>query len=233
MSNVSPFLPYLLKGLLVTVEVTVLGLLLALPVAFAAGLGRLSKHRSARWAAGTFIETFRGTSVVVQLFWFFFALPILGLPLSPMTAAVLALGLNAGAYAAEVVRGAILAVPKGQREAAVALNMTPWMQMRRVILPQAIPTMIPSFCNVSVDLLKATSLVSLVTVSDVTFRAQTVRSSTGETAIIFGLILVMYFVLAMLIAWGARWLENRTRVEGPRSGPVDLATAARGEMVAR
>jgi polar amino acid transport system permease protein len=149
--------------------------------------------------------------VVVQLFWFFFALPLLGIQLQPMVAAVLALGLNGGAYAAEVVRGAVLAVPRGQAEAATALNMSGATRMRRVILPQALPLMLPPFGNVAVDLLKASALVSLVTVSDLTFRAQVVRSSTGETALVFALILLIYFVLACALALAFRALERYVR----------------------
>lgn len=214
MSEIQPFLPFLLKGALVTVQVTLLGLAVALVAAFVAGLGRLSGALPVRWAAGAFVETFRGTSVVVQLFWFFFALPIFGLSLTPIVAAVLALGLNGGAYAAEIVRGAVLAVPRAQVEAATALNMTRTTRMRRVILPQAVPLMLPPFGNVSVDVLKASALVSLVTVSDLTFRAQVVRSSTGETALIFGLILVIYFVLASALALFWRGLERRARLDG-------------------
>ncbi|MGH2780233.1 MAG: ectoine/hydroxyectoine ABC transporter permease subunit EhuC [Thermoleophilaceae bacterium] len=213
MSEIQPFLPFLLKGALVTAQVTLLGLLLALAVAFVAGLGRLSSVRAVRWAAGGFIEVFRGTSVVVQLFWFFFALPIFGLSLTPMLAAVLALGLNGGAYAAEVVRGAVLAVPREQLEAATALNLSRSMRMRRVILPQALPLMLPPFGNVSVDLLKASALVSLVTVSDLTFRAQQVRASTGETALLFGLILAIYFALAGVLALFWHLLERRFRMD--------------------
>lgn len=231
MSEIEPFLPFLLKGSLVTIQVTLLGLLLALAVAFVAGLGRLSSARAVRWAAGAFIETFRGTSVVVQLFWFFFALPLLGVPLSPMLAAVLALGLNGGAYAAEVVRGAVLAVPRAQLEAATALNMGRLTRMRRVILPQALPLMLPPFGNVSVDLLKASALVSLVTVSDLTFRTQQVRSSTGETALLFGLILVIYFALALVLALFWHALERRVRIDRGR-GSRSLRSFLRLDQVA-
>jgi polar amino acid transport system permease protein len=213
MSEIEPFLPYLLRGALVTIQVTLLGLGLAIVVAFVAGLGRLSARWPLRWLAGAFVEVFRGTSVVVQLFWFFFALPLFGVELVPMVAAVLALGLNGGAYGAEVVRGAVRAVPRAQYEAATALNMGAVTRMRRVILPQALPLMLPPFGNIAVDLLKASALVSLVTVADLTFRAQVVRSGTGETALVFGLILVMYFVMACALALLFRLLELWARGE--------------------
>lgn len=208
MSQVAPYLPLLLGGLWITLALTVVGMALALVVAFAAGLSRMSRRRWLRWPASAFIDVFRGTSMVVQLFWLFFALPFFGIQLTPFAAGVLALGLNEGAYAAEIVRGSINSLPAGQREAAVALSMSPYQRMRRVILPQAIPVMIPSFGNVLIDLLKNTSLVSLVTVSDLTFRAQMVRSSTGATTAVFLTILVLYFVVAYALSLGRAWLER-------------------------
>jgi polar amino acid transport system permease protein len=213
MSDVKPFLPFLARGVLVTLEVTMLALAIALAVALVAGIGRMSKRRPLRLVSGLFIEVFRGTSVIVQLFWFYYALPLFGLRFTPLFAAVLALGLNEGAYGAEIVRGAIQSVPKGQTEAAVALSLSPLKCLRRVILPQAIPAMIPPFGNVSIDLLKATSLVSLVTVSELTFRAQLVRSSTGATTAVFGLILGCYFVLALGFSGVWRLIEARVRID--------------------
>ena len=209
MSDVITYAPLLLQGLLITVLVTVLSAILAVVTAFAAGLGRLSQHRWLRWPAGVFVEVFRGTSLLVQMFWFFFALPFFGVQLAPLAAAVLALGLNEGAYAAEIVRAAISSRAKGQTEACVALGMGRGLRMRRVLIPQSIPAMLPPFGNVLVDLLKNTSLVSLVTVADLTFRAQMVRNTTGKTAAVFLTILVLYFVLALLLSLLMKWLERR------------------------
>jgi polar amino acid transport system permease protein len=209
MSEIEPYLPLLLNGLLITLLLTIAGMALTIIVAFVAGLCRMSRHRLLRWPAGTFIEFFRGTSMLVQLFWLFYALPFFGIQLVPFAAAVLALGLNEGAYGAEIVRGAIKSLPQGQKEAGIALSMSPYQRMRRVILPQAIPAMIPPFGNVLIDLLKNTSLVSLVTVADLTFRAQMVRTSTGATTAIFGTILVLYFVVSYVFSLGRGWLERR------------------------
>src|SRR3546814_18898427 len=114
-----------------------------------------------RWLAITYIELFRGTSALVQLFWLFFVLPHFGLTLEPLTVAVAALGLNVGAYAAEVVRGAIDAVPRGQWEATIALNMSPIEALRRHILPPAVVAMSPPCGNLFIHLLKRTDLASL------------------------------------------------------------------------
>jgi polar amino acid transport system permease protein len=205
-------LPLLLRGAVVTVQVTVLAALLSIAVALAAGLGRLSSNRAARWASGIYIEIFRGTSGLVQMFWLFFALPMFGISFTPISAGVLALGLNVGSYGAEVVRGAVQAVPRGQTEAAIALNMTPRQRLRRVILPQAVPAMLPPFGNLMIELLKGTALVSLITISDLTFRAQQLRALTGRTTQIFTVVLVMYFVMAYAITLAVRWLERRAAI---------------------
>lgn len=209
MSAVIDYAPLLWHGLLTTILVTVLSGALCVVVAFAAGLARLSRHRFLSWPAGIFIEVFRGTSLLVQMFWLFFALPFFGIQLHPLTAAVLALGLNEGAYAAEVVRGAIASRAKGQTEACIALGMEPALRLRRIIIPQSIPAMLPPFGNVMVDLLKNTSLVSLVTVADLTFSAQMIRSTTGQTTAIFITILLMYFALSYLLTLLTGWLERR------------------------
>lgn len=207
--DIADYLPSLLDGAWVTVQVTALSAALGTVVAFTMGLGRLSRRRPVRWAAGAYIEFFRGTSALVQLFWAFFALPLLGVRLEPLTAGVLVLGLNIGAYGAEVVRGAVQAVPRGQTEATVALNMSFFQRLRYVVLPQAVIAMLPPFGNLLIELLKATALVSLITLSDLTFEGQILRTATGQTAEIFAVVLAMYFLMAAVITLGIRALERR------------------------
>ncbi|MER8785559.1 ectoine/hydroxyectoine ABC transporter permease subunit EhuC [Mesorhizobium sp. M1006] len=209
MTDWSGYLNLILQGAVVTVQLTVMGAALALVMAFVAGLGRLSRFGAIRWLATAYIEFFRGTSGFVQLFFAYFVLPLLGVTLMPLQAGVLALGLNIGAYGAEVVRGAILAIGREQYEACTALNLGRWQGMRHVILPQALLIMLPTFGNNAIELLKATSVVSLISLSDLTFQAQVVRSQTGSTLMPFTTILVMYFILALIISWGVRTLERR------------------------
>ena len=203
------YIGLILDGAVVTLELTVLGCALALVAAFTAGLGRLSRFGAVRWLATAYIEFFRGTSIFVQLFWAYFVLPLFGLPLTPLQAGVLALGLNVGAYGAEVVRGAVLAVPREQHEACVALNLTRWQRMRHVILPQALVIMLPTFNNNAIELLKGTAVVSLISLADMTFQAQVVRAQTGNTMVPFLTILVLYFLMASVITVLIRGLERR------------------------
>jgi polar amino acid transport system permease protein len=201
-------IPILLKGAVTTIEITVLASILAFCIALLAGLGRLSRTRLIRAVCVGYIEFFRGTALLVQLFWLFFVLPQFGILLEPLTVAVVGIGLNYGAYGAEVVRGAILGVPRGQMEAASALNMPPLRTMWRIILPQAAIIMIPPWGNLIIQLLKATSLVSLITITEITFRAYQLNQLTVRTAEIFGAVLVIYFCLSQVISAGTRSLEH-------------------------
>jgi len=209
MTEWSGYLKMILEGAAVTAELTIMGSALALVMAFVAGLGRIAPWAPARWLSSIYIEFFRGTSIFVQLFWVYFVLPFAGITLSPLLAGVLALGLNVGAYGAEVVRGAILAVPRDQLEASVALNFTRFQRMWYVILPQAVPLMLPTFGNNAIELLKATAVVSLISLTDMTFQAQVVRSQTGSTLFPFITILILYFIMALAISSSVRGLERR------------------------
>ncbi|MBO1012340.1 ectoine/hydroxyectoine ABC transporter permease subunit EhuC [Achromobacter sp. SD115] len=204
--------PPLLQGLAVTLEIMAGAVVLAVPLALAAGIGRLSSLRPVRWIAAVYVEVFRGTSALVQLFWFYFVLPLFGVQLPAMLVGIVVLALNAGAYGAEVVRGAIRAVPPGQREAGIALNLTRGQIMRRIVVPQAVPAMLPPAGNLLIELLKNTALVSLITITDLTFRGQLLRSETLRTTEIFTLMLLMYFAVALLITAGVRLLERKVRV---------------------
>jgi polar amino acid transport system permease protein len=203
------YLTLILQGALVTAQLTLLGSALALVAAFTAGLARISPFAPLNWLATVYIEFFRGTSIFVQLFWVYFVLPFAGVTLSPLLSGVLALGLNVGAYGAEVVRGAILSVPKDQYEATTALNLTRFQRMRHVIIPQALPLMLPTFGNNAIELLKGTAVVSLISLSDMTFQAQIVRAQTGSTLIPFVTILMLYFAMAMVISTSVKALERR------------------------
>lgn len=206
-------LPTMLRGLSTTISLTIFGALLALVVAVFTGVLRASPIRLIRGITSVYVEIFRGTSILVQLFWIYFVLPLppFNVEVSAFQAGVLALGLNVGAYGAEVVRGAIQSISRGQIEASIALNMTPSLMMRRIILPQALVRIIPPFGNLLIELLKATSLVALITLADVTFQANTLRQSVGVRRVteIYVLLLVIYFLLAYPLTLGVRWIEKR------------------------
>ncbi|NKE69256.1 ectoine/hydroxyectoine ABC transporter permease subunit EhuC [Candidatus Manganitrophus noduliformans] len=217
------FLPPLLSGLWVTIQLAFGGSILAVLAAFAVGLLRLSRKAGLRIAATAYTDFFRGTSALVQLFWVYFALPFWGVELDAMTAGIVVLGLNHGAYGAEVVRGAVQAVPRPQYEAAAALNFTERQTLWRIILPQALPAMLPPFGNLLIELLKSTALVSMITLGDLTFQGQILRAATLRSGEIFTLVLLLYFMLALSISFGVRRLERRLAVGRVRRRPMVAA----------
>ena len=206
----------LLEGAWVTVKLTAYSTVLGGLLSFAFGIGKLSRNIGLRALSIAFIEVFRGTSLLVQLFWLYFALPILGeavgldLRLHPVVAGTLALSLNIGAYGAEVVRGAIQAVPHSQLEAAKALDFTERQALWRISLPQAVPEMMPSFGNLAVQNLKDTALVSLISLSDLAFRAEQIRNFTQDSTTIYTLLLLMYFGMALVLTALMKLLERST-----------------------
>lgn len=199
----------ILSGTLVTVVLTVLAALLAIAIALAAGLMRMAPNALVRGVATIYIEIFRGTSLLVQLYWIFFVLPLFGITFEKFTAGFVAVGMNLGAYGAELVRGAILSVPRGQWEAALALNMSPAKRMWRVILPQAVLIMLPPWGNLLIELLKGTALVALIAVTDLMFQAKQINGTTFLSAEAFGTALIIYYILArFLLTPFMRWLER-------------------------
>jgi polar amino acid transport system permease protein len=216
----TPSLLLLCEGAVVSAKIACLSGLLALGIAVPAGLGRAHRSRLVCWPIACYIEVFRGTSLVVQLFWLYFVLPQFGISLPTMLVAVMGLGLNYGAYGAEVVRGALASVPKGQAEASRALGLSPHATLLLVILPQALLLFIRPWGNLMVQLLKATSLVSLITIAELSYRAYQLNQLTFRTGEIFGVVLVLYFLMAQLIAITTNALERRAgiwRLDGKRA----------------
>ena len=206
--------PQILDGIQTTVLATVLGGLLALVISFAFGILQTARFAVVRIAARIFVEFFRGTSLVVQLFWLCFVLPQLPYPLGwrlePLMVGVLALGLNYGAYGAEVVRGSIGSVAKGQYEAISALSLSPVRGLFRVIIPQAWALMIPSLSNLWIQLLKGSAIVYTVTLYDLFFQVEQVRKQTG-TWFAFLFALLAYYLIAWVIVIIMNALEVRAK----------------------
>ncbi|TCJ22657.1 amino acid ABC transporter permease [Microbacterium sp. PI-1] len=203
-------LPAIGGGVLVTLTLTVGGALLALIVAVVLGLSVRAENIVIRGTSRVIIEFFRGTSLVVQLFFLFFVLPQLGVSIFPIACGILGLGLNYGAYGAEVIRGSINSVPTGQWEATTALSMTPAHRMRRVIFPQAWALMIPSLTNLLIQLLKGTAIVGFITLIDLTVALDRLRIQTDT--FFYGVVgMVLYFVIAYALTLVMNALEVRAK----------------------
>ncbi|MFF7387035.1 ectoine/hydroxyectoine ABC transporter permease subunit EhuC [Streptomyces scabiei] len=212
-----------LRGVWVTLQLLVFGALLATVVSFVVGIARTHRRWIVRFVAGLYTEVFRGTSALIMIFWVYFVLPLaFGWQLVPMWAGVLALGLTYGAYGAEIVRGALTAVDPAQREGGIALSFTPWQRMRLILLPQAVPEMIPPFANLVVELLKGTALVSVMGMGDLAFSGSLVRLALQESVEIYAYLLLIYFVIAFLLTRAMRVLERRLKA-GVGKTPVKKA----------
>ena len=199
MIEILEYYPILITGTITTVQLTVMSAIMALFISFVVGLARISKFITVRIIATIYLEFFRGSSAIVQMFFIFYVLPLLGIYFDALTSGILACVLNLGSYGSEVGRGAILAIGKEQHEAAVALNYNTYKRFRYVIIPQAIPIMIPTFGNLLIELLKLTAVASLITISDLTYMAQIIRVQTALTLEPFVVILIIYFIISSIL----------------------------------
>lgn len=216
-------------GGVITISVYIGAALLGTVLALVFGIMGLADSRLFRGISRVYVEVTRGASAIVLLFWVAFAVPILiGFRVGDLNvslfgtevgyvfvAGVVALGLNMGGYGAEVVRGGIQSIPKGQTEASISLSLTTGQRLRYVILPQAVMTMLPPYGNLNIEVMKGTALVSLIGLSDITFLSQSLRNQRvvlddpPTVAAIFGTALVLYFIVSQAISLFYRWLERR------------------------
>lgn len=193
-----------------TLVVTAVALAIGLLAGLIAGLCKMSKHKVLSSPAIFYVELFRNTPELVQLIWIYYCLPILfGLHMVAITSCIIALGLNAGGYLAEVFRAGIQAVDKGQVEAARGLGLSHFQTMRKITLPQAIRTMLPPFVNQSIALLKNSSLVSVLGVADLTYRAQVIATNTFRPIEIFTAAALVYLIVCTVLSYIVRFSEKR------------------------
>ena len=202
-------LPFLLRGALVTVEVSALGLLLAGLIAVPVAFGRLSRWRAARGITFLYLDVVRGTPLLLQLFAIFYLSPLVGLDLSPFVSGVVALGLNGGAYTAEILRGGIQALPRGQAESGRALGMSALQSARRIVLPQVVVNVLPALANESAALIKASSLVSALALVELTRVGYQVVSRVLRPVEIYVAVAVIYLIINAAVSSGASLAQRR------------------------
>jgi polar amino acid transport system permease protein len=206
-------LPFLLDGLKMTVALAVLSMAVSLLLGLLLSLARLSRWRVLRAVATGYTELIRGTPLLVQLLWIYYSLPILaGLVLSPFMTAFIGLTLNLTAFVAEVYRAGILSIARSQREAALALGMSGWQAMRRVILPQSVRRVIPPMGSIWVSLFKDTALVSVIAVPDLMYQGKVLAIDTYRPLEIYTAVALIYFVVTYPQARSVDWLFDRFRV---------------------
>ncbi|CAB3803021.1 amino acid ABC transporter permease [Paraburkholderia fynbosensis] len=216
-------LPTLIDGWLLTVELTLLGVSGSVVFGHLALAMQLTRIAPLRWAARLYISFMRGTPALVQLFMLFFALPLIGLGGRPMLAAALTLGLNSGAYTAEILRGNLRVVTAGQYEAAIALGMAPWRIALRIALPQVLKASLPAFINEFTILLKTTPLASVVAVTELTYAGQMVIARTYTSTQVMLLVSVGYLAVALPVIYAARRIQRKPRL--PRASRIASGVA--------
>jgi His/Glu/Gln/Arg/opine family amino acid ABC transporter permease subunit len=200
-----------LKGLGLTIFLTLVTMVVATTLAIPLALGRLSQARFIRWPANVFVEFMRATPLILQLIYIYYVLPAAGIMLDPITAAILGLSLHYSAYLSEVFRGGIQSIPKGQSEAALSLGLSRWLAFRKVILPQATRVVLPTLGNYLISLFKDTSLASVVTVQELMFSGQIISARNFQYFTVYTVTAILYFAVCYPSGLAVRALEDYTR----------------------
>lgn len=208
------FLPDLLRGAGITILITAEGLVAGFILGLLTALARTYGDKLWRGLAVGYIEIFRGTPLLVQLFLIYYGLPGLGITLSRELSAFLALGLNSGAYQAEYLRGSLLAIGEGQMMAGRAIGLSRWKTVWHVILPQALRLAIPAWSNEPVSLLKSTAVVFLIAVPELMARAKSIAAKTYDPIASYLAVAIIYLAMVYLLDLVLRWMENNTRIPG-------------------
>lgn len=209
-------MPFFLKGLWVTVSVAGLGLIAATIIGFILGIIRAGRNKILRFFIGGWVDVTRGTPFLVQVFIIFFILPGVGIELEAFPAAVIALSNMGAAFICEIVAGGILAVPQGQREAATSSGLSAYQQMRHIIMPQALPSIIPPLVGQYVLIIKDSSVVSAIGVVDVTRVGWLTVQRIPEGLMVFGLVGLLYFSVCYPLILLSNYLERRMSVQNTK-----------------
>ncbi|MCT8975359.1 amino acid ABC transporter permease [Clostridium sp. CX1] len=206
-------LPDLLSGLGVTIEITIVSLILASLLGLLFGMMSISSNKALKGMARAYVDIIRGTPLIVQAFFIYFGIPgALGIKIPAFTAGVVAISLNAGAYMVEIFRAGIMAVDKGQMEAARSLGLPHRKTMRLIILPQAVRKMVPAFINQFIISLKDTSLLSVIGIRELTQSGEIIIASNYRAFETWAFVAIFYFVIIMLLTYASRGLERRLKI---------------------
>ena len=203
------FWPLLKGGLIGTIPLALVSFAIGLVLALVVALLRLSPNPVLSWVGRAYISLIRGTPLLVQLFIIFYGLPELGIRLEPWPSAIIAFSMNVGGYAAEVIRAAILSVPKGQWEAGWTVGMSPTRTLGRIILPQAARVSVPPLSNTFISLVKDTSLATVILVTEMFRKAQEIAAFSNEFMVIYTEAALIYWMFCTVLATGQNVIEKR------------------------
>ncbi len=207
--QIEAYLPLFVPATWIVIQVSVLSILLSWICGLVCALAKTSGYRLLQYPAEFYLWFVRGTPILTQIFLSYFGLPQFGIRLDPFTAGVVALGVNGGAYVAEIIRGGLLGIPKGQSESSFALGMTYWQSMRRIVLPQVVRIIIPPITNDAASTIKNTSLLSTITIMELMLQTQVIVSSTFRPFEFYILVSLIYLVMTSVLMIAMRWAERR------------------------
>ncbi|TDL31450.1 amino acid ABC transporter permease [Jeotgalibacillus sp. S-D1] len=202
-------LPYVMEGVGYTILISLVSMLAGLIIGFFLAIARTSKYAILRWPTRTYISFMRGVPILVILFMLYFGLPIIGLQLSPLEAALIAFSVNSAAYIAEIIRSALSSVDNGQWESSKALGLTYWQTMFGIILPQSIRIATPPLANVQLDIIKASSLAAMITVPEIFQKARIVGGREFDFMTMYILVALIYWGLCSIMTVLQNYLEKR------------------------
>jgi polar amino acid transport system permease protein len=212
LQDLREFAPYLLAGTWTTIEITLISMFFALLLGLVIGLGRATRLLRYRIPATLFVDFFRGTPLILQIFYIYYALPLFGIQLPSFQSGIIALSLNYAAYLGEVFRAGIQAIPQGQREAAASLGLSTRLTMRFVVLPQALRIVIPPIGNYFIALFKDSALVSVISITELLRAGQLLAATTYKHFEIFTMVALIYLAISYPATWAVAWLERAMRI---------------------
>lgn len=216
LEDLQEFLPSLLRGASVTITITMISIVLAIMLGVVIALIRSSSYSVPGAFARIFVDVLRGTPLLLQIFYIYYVLPLIGIRLDAYTAGVLALSLNYGAYLSEVFRSGIAAVPGGQKEAAWSLGLSPQSTMSKIVLPQAVRIVIPAVGNYFIALFKDSALVSVISLTELMRAGQLLAASTFQHFEIYTIVAIIYLCISYPASWLVGWTENALRIGAPK-----------------
>jgi polar amino acid transport system permease protein len=224
LEDLQEFLPSLLTGAAVTITITLISIVLAIMLGIFIALIRSSSYAVPSAFARIFVDVLRGTPLLLQIFYIYYVLPLIGIRLDAYTAGVLALSLNYGAYLSEVFRSGIAAVPGGQKEAAWSLGLSPQSTMSKIVLPQAVRIVIPAVGNYFIALFKDSALVSVISLTELMRAGQLLAASTFQHFEIYTIVAIIYLCISYPASWLVSWTENAFRIGAPKRNFPFLST---------
>jgi glutamine transport system permease protein len=217
-SVIPQYFDFLIAGAILTLIISAISIVLGFAGGILLGMGRISKNRFVFGLTTVYVEAFRGTPLLIQIFLIFFGLPSIGIEFTPLMAGITALSLNSAAYQAEIFRGGVQSIHKGQLEASRAMGLTYNQSLTNIVIPQALRNALPAYTNEFITMIKDSSLVMTIGVLELTMRGKIVIANTFQSFVVFIFIALVYFIITFSTSRVLRYVERKTAIPGMIGG---------------